>query len=65
MLEASNDALAVALDHLEEIYNELDKDQILQDRKRYRRHVRATDTNTEVVSRWTTQELVQFIIKWD
>lgn len=65
MMEASDDALAVALDNLVEIYNEFDKEQVLQEIKRYRRHIRATDTSADVASRWTAQEVLQFIITWD
>lgn len=65
MLEASDDALAVALENLVEIYDEFDKEQVLQEIKRYRRHLRATDTSVDVAARWTAQEILQFIIKWD
>lgn len=65
MLEASDDSLGVALDNLVQIYDEFDKELVFQEIKRYRRHVRATDTSVDVAGRWTAQEILQFIIKWD
>ncbi|KAM3962942.1 zinc finger MYM-type protein 1-like [Aphomia sociella] len=65
MLEASDDALAVAVDNLIQIYGEFDKEQVSQEIKRYRRHVKATDTSMDVAAKWRAQEILQFIIKWD
>lgn len=55
----------VAQDNLVQIFDEFDKEQVFQEIKRNRRHVRATNTTVDVAVRWTAQEILQFIIKWD
>ena len=45
MMKASDNALAVALNPVE-IYNELDRNQVLQETKRYCRHMCATKNGT-------------------
>lgn len=65
MLEASNDALAIAAHNLMDVYDEFDEEQVLLEIKRYRRHLCATETSVDIASRWTAQEVLQFIIKWD
>lgn len=58
MLEASNDALAIAAHNLMDVYDEFDEEQVLLEIKRYRRHLCATETSVDIASRWTAQEVL-------
>ncbi|RVE46244.1 hypothetical protein evm_009134, partial [Chilo suppressalis] len=62
---ASDDALAVAVENLIQSNDKFDKEQVSQKIKKYRRHVKATDTSMDVAANWKAQEILQLIIKWD
>ena len=65
LMEAPDNDLESAADKLNNVYDEFQKKDVIQEVKRFRRHIRATNTTVEEAATWSALDVFQFIIKWD
>lgn len=65
LMNALETDISSAVRELNLVYHDFDEEEISQEVKRLRRHIRATNTTIEAANSWTTKEILQFIITWD
>jgi len=55
----------VATDSLISVFPEFDKDQVFEETKRLRRHIKSANITIKEAVLWEAKEFLQFILKWD
>nr|CAI5822822.1 unnamed protein product [Callosobruchus analis] len=57
--------LELAVEKLNLVYGDFEKEKIRNEVYRLRRHVSATNTSTEEAALWSAKKIFEFIIRWD